>query len=736
MERLSIGFALRHRRLALPGGFVAALLLICNGQASASQAGRDGFSGNPATNGGATCNACHAPGATRPTVTLTGPQALDAGTIAEYSLTITGGPAITGGVGVSSSAIGTLSAVDGSLHVVGTEVSHTAPKAFSGNSVNFRFRYRAPSYNTVVTLFAAGNSSNGQLNLLGDGINVTQFPITIRNGGPPPPPPPPPAPTSARLVPLLSGLERPIAIEHAGDDRLFIAEQPGRIRVLNPDRTLRTLPLLDITDRVYDVNNEQGLLGLAFDPDYASNGRFYVNYIFHPGGLDRTRISRFVADPGGNTASAASEVVLMEFAQPFVNHNGGDIHFGPDGYLYIASGDGGSAGDPQNNAQNPNTPLGKLLRIDVNGTGGAPDCNLVTANLYGTPPDNAFDDGDGGAGCDEIFALGLRNPWRFGFDRATGDLWIADVGQGEFEEVDFVPAGTSAGLNFGWRCREGASEYNMTGCSGSYFEPLVSPSHAAGNCSITGGRVYRGVREPALAGRYFFSDFCNSAIRTIRRRNGQVLVGNAIAAGQLSQPSTFGEDVDGELYVASLTGAIYRIRSSAASVVTQFTVSTPDNDCLIPSGGLTAAGTPVVAPRCGFRQRQRWQLRDDGSLFNHASGRCLTVPNGNTTPGAVQLVIQNCAASAAQHFTPTGHDELKSVAGLCVEESTTIPDRVQLGLCNGGQHQRWFFNAVLATGAVTPRPIPRQVTTGTVTPRPIPRPVVPGRHAGARQDPR
>jgi hypothetical protein len=151
---------------------------------------------------------------------------------------------------------------------------------------------------------------------------------------------------------------------------------------------------------------------------------------------------------------------------------------------------------------------------------------------------------------------------------------------------------------------------------------------------------------------------------------------------------------------------------------------------------MTAAGTPVVAPRCSFRQRQRWQLRDDGSLFNHASGRCLTVPNGNTTPGAVQLVLQNCAPTAAQHFTPTGGNELKSVAGLCVEESTSTPDRVQLGLCNGGQHQRWFFNPVLATGTVTPRPIPRQVTTGTVTPRPVPRPVVPDRRSGTRQAPR
>jgi len=719
MERLPMASAFRNSLPVALAWIAAGLLLVCSGHARASQAGRDGFSGNPATNGGATCNACHAPGATRPTITISGPQTLDAGTIAEYSVTITGGPAVTGGVDVSSSAIGTLTPVDGSLHAVGVEISHTAPKPFAGGSVNFRFNYRAPTYNTVVDLFAAGNSSNGLLNLLGDGINNTQFRVTVQNGDPPPPPPPPPAATRARLVPLISGLDRPVVIEHAGDARLFIVEQAGRIRVLNADRTLRTLPLLDITDRVDDAGNEQGLLGLAFDPDYASNGRFYVNYIFDPPtGLDRTRISRFVVDPGGNTANPASEVVLMEFAQPFDNHNGGDIHFGPDGYLYIASGDGGSGGDPQNNAQNPNSPLGKLLRIDVNGAGGTPDCNLVAANLYGTPPDNAFDDGDGGAGCDEIFALGLRNPWRFGFDRSTQDLWIADVGQGDFEEVDFVPYGTSAGLNFGWRCREGGSPFNTAGCTGSYFEPLLSTSHADGNCSITGGRVYRGVREPALAGRYFFSDFCNTAIRTVTRRNGQVVLENAIAAGQASQPVTFGEDIDGELYVASLTGTIYRVRSSLQSTVTQFTVSTPDNDCLNLSDGMTAVGTPIVAPPCSFRTRQRWQLRDDGSLFNYASGLCLNVPNGNPTPGAVQLLLQSCNQTASQHFTPTGANELVSgIAGLCVEESITAPNRVQLGLCNGGQHQRWFFNPAQANGTVTPRPFPRPVVTGTVPPR-------------------
>ncbi|MEP6633942.1 MAG: choice-of-anchor V domain-containing protein [Luteimonas sp.] len=697
--------------------FVAGVLLACSTDAVASRFGRDGFSGNPGTNGGATCNACHAPGATRPTVTLIGPQTLDADTIAEYSVTITGGPAVTGGVGISTTnAIGTLSPKDAALHTVGVELSHAMPTAFTGNSVTFSFRYRAPTYNTVVKLFAAGNSSNGQLDLLGDGINTAQLQVTVQNGGAPPPPPPPPVPTNARLVPVVSGMDRPIVIQHAGDGRLYIVEQSGRIRILNANHTLQTQSFLDITDRVDDAGNEQGLLGLAFDPDYVHNRRFYVNYVFDPTGnnLDRTRISRFVADPGGASANPASEVVLMEFEQPFDNHNGGDLHFGPDGDLYIATGDGGSGGDPQNNAQNPRSLLGKLLRIDVTGTGGSPDCSLITVKNYGTPLDNAYHDGVGGAGCDEIFALGLRNPWRFGFDRATDDLWIADVGQNAFEEVDFIPAGTSAGLNLGWRCIEGTTAYNSTGCNATYFTPMLTTSHSDGNCSITGGRVYRGVREPALAGRYFFSDFCNTAIRTITRANGQAVLENAIAAGQISQPVTFGEDADGELYVASLTGTIYRIRSTVQ--VTQFSVSNPARHCLDLAGGGIAVGTPIIASRCLFRNPQHWLLRDDDSLLSRASQRCLNVPNGNTTPGAVQLLLQNCNQTAAQHFTPTADHELIGIGGLCVEESSSVPGRVQMGTCNGSAQQRWYFAPALpfANGTVPGRPLTRPVVNTPV----------------------
>lgn len=668
----------------------ALVLLACTATADASRYGRDGFSGNPQTNGGATCAACHAPGATVPTVTITGPQTLDAETIAEYTVTIAGGPGVTGGLGVSASdAAGSFEAVGSDVHVVGDELSHAQPKAFSKGAVSFRFRWRAPAYNGPVTLYAAGNSSNGQLNLLGDGIGTRQFTVTVQNGDPEPPPPPPPPPADASLEEFVSGLDRPVVITHAGDPRLFVVEQSGRIRVIG-DGAVRPTPFLDITARVDDTGNEQGLLGLAFHPDYADNGHFYVNYTYDPpSGLDRTRISRFTVGADPDVADPDSELVLMEFEQPFSNHNGGDILFGPDGYLYIATGDGGSGGDPQNNAQNPQSPLGKLLRIDVDGGGGTPDCNLIAANNYGIPPDNAYTDGDGGAGCDEIFALGLRNPWRIAFDSLTDDLWIADVGQNAREEIDFVPAGTAAGLNFGWRCYEGDDVYNDDGCDDAYFAPLVTTAHAAGNCSITGGRVYRGGAEPALTGRYFFSDFCNTAIRTITFANGEPVVEDAIPAGEVAQPVAFGEDIFGELYVASLTGTIYRIHGAGDSPESRIT--TLAGQCLHASGTGTSLGTRLVVWPCNGDARQRWVLRSDGSILNPASGRCVDVAGGNTTPGAVPLQLWDCNGQPAQTFTPTAANELRGVGGLCIDQSRNVRRRVQMWTCHGGSNQVWIF---------------------------------------------
>lgn len=531
--------------------------------AEASRFGRDGFSGNPGTNGGAVCTACHTPGAALPSLTLTGPVTVDAGQTYTFTAQIVGGPGITAGIGVSASAsAGDFAALGPDLHLVGEEISHTEPKAFSSGAASFSFTWTAPAFNGPVTLYAAGNSSNGMLGLAGDAIATTTLSVNVVNGSAPLPPPAPPPPAPVALEDLGVFIDSPVVIAHAGDARLFVVERRGRIRIINADGSLAATPFLDISTRVDASGSEQGLLGLTFHPQYAQNGYFYVYYTRDPGpGLDRSRVARFRVSSNPALADAMSESVVLEFEQPFSNHNAGDIHFGPDGYLYIASGDGGSGGDPSNFAQNNASLLGKLLRIDVgqNPLNLTPDCNISGGSNYRVPRDNAYVNGLGGA-CDEIWAKGLRNPWRFSFDRNTGDLWIADVGQNLYEEVDFVPAGTAAGLDFGWRCYEGNASFNLSGCpSGTQFFPIHVALHSAGDCSITGGAVYRGSAFPRLYGRYFFSDFCNPSVRTITRSGTQVIVDTVVPTGAITLPAAFGENAQGELFVASLSGRIYRI---------------------------------------------------------------------------------------------------------------------------------------------------------------------------------
>ena len=535
--------------------------------ASASEFGRNGFSANPSTNGGATCNVCHVLGATAPSVFISGPAVVDAGTRNPYSVTIRNGPAMTGGINVSTSDFaGELSPADTDLKLIGKELSHVRPKAFASGVVSFSFLWTAPAYNGDVTIYAAGNSSNGQRDLAGDGIDTKTLRVTVRNGSQPPPTPSPTPAVAIALDAIASGLVAPVVITHAGDQRLFIVERPGRIRIIDANGNLLGTPFLNIEARVDDTATEQGLLGLAFHPDYDVNGFFYVYYTWDPGiGADRSRIARFQVSADRDVADPDSELVIMEFEQPFSNHNGGDLHFGPDLYLYIASGDGGSSGDPQNRAQSKSSLLGKLLRIDVdvspNGKRG-PDCDLSGASNYQIPPNNAFNDGAGGAGCDEIYALGLRNPWRFSFDRLVGDLWIADVGQGSYEEINRVLASPGGGLNFGWRCYEGDHAFKIAGCQGQYFFPSHEYSHAAGDCSVTGGFVYRGADYPALDGHYFFTDFCNSTIRTLTDTGNGLSLAEVLPAGVISAPSTFGEDHGGELYLASLiSGRVYKVRA-------------------------------------------------------------------------------------------------------------------------------------------------------------------------------
>lgn len=357
--------------------------------------------------------------------------------------------------------------------------------------------------------------------------------------------------TGLRLEEMARGLADPVFVTAPADDpRLFVVEKPGRLRILDGGRLLDT-PFLDITSLVKAVGNEQGLLGLAFHPGFAENGRFYVNYTAEAP-ADATVVAEYTVSSNRNIASARERRLLTvpQFAR---NHNGGMIAFGPDGYLYIGMGDGGGGGDPQQHGQNATTLLGSLLRIDVDG--GEP---------YGIPPGNPYA-GDA-AGADEVWATGLRNPWRFSFDRQTGDLYIADVGQNRLEEVSVQPAASGGGENYGWNRMEGASCFESSACDQA---GLVLPVHeydrtGDDRCSITGGYVYRGSCMPDVRGRYFFADYCTSQVWTFAYENGQAtdlreVTGDLDPDGQLEAVASFGEDASGELYVVDLEGRIHRV---------------------------------------------------------------------------------------------------------------------------------------------------------------------------------
>jgi len=341
-------------------------------------------------------------------------------------------------------------------------------------------------------------------------------------------------------------LNLPVQIGHAGDGsgRLFLVEQAGRILILDNGAVLPT-PFLDIRALVLS-GGERGMLSVAFPPGYPSKRYFYVDYTRVPDGA--TVVARYAVTADPNIADNESETVLLTVAQPFSNHNGGQLAFGPDGYLYIGMGDGGSGGDPQNNAQSPGSLLGKLLRLDVE-SGSVP---------YDIPADNPFL-GDPGF-LEEIWALGLRNPWRFSFDRDTGDLYLADVGQNRVEEVDFLPSGSGGGSNFGWSVMEGDLCFSDPFCTPDRFVlPVATYDHSQG-CSVTGGYVYRGSSYPALQGLYFFGDFCSGRVWGLRR-NGTSWE-HVLLSDTVFSISTFGEDEAGDLYLADYgSGTVYRIVS-------------------------------------------------------------------------------------------------------------------------------------------------------------------------------
>lgn len=370
------------------------------------------------------------------------------------------------------------------------------------------------------------------------------------------------------LVPVATGLSSPTFVTPAGDGsgRLFILEQPGVIRIFDGSQVLPT-PFLDISSLV-SCCGERGLLGLAFHPQYPSNGFFYLDYTDNNGD---TMIVRYSVSGNPNVADPDSDLTILQIPQNQSNHNGGQLAFGPDGYLYIGMGDGGGAGDPNNNAQSLNTLLGKILRLDVDG--GSP---------YAVPPDNPY---VGISGMDEIWATGLRNPWRFSFDARSGDLFIADVGQSSREEVDYQSAASRGCENYGWRRMEGSTCYNPssncqpglpTGCNptGALTLPILEYTHSQGNCSITGGFRYRGSELGDLYGHYLYGDYCSGRIWAARLIE---YLGPPVEQGAPPRPkpppaavpqllldssaniSSFGQDEDGELYLVDLGGTVYRI---------------------------------------------------------------------------------------------------------------------------------------------------------------------------------
>jgi len=347
------------------------------------------------------------------------------------------------------------------------------------------------------------------------------------------------------LQPVASGLDQPVDIANAADGtgRLFIVEKPGRIRVLQ-NGELSSVPFLDIAGRVGSGGSEQGLLGLAFHPDYVRNGFFFVNYTDRQGD---TVISRFVVGQDPAQADPSSKVVILTVDQPAANHNGGQLAFGPDGLLYAGLGDGGGSGDPSGNGQNTQTLLGKMLRLDVDH--GQP---------YTVPAGNPFVGSPGYR--PEIWATGLRNPWRFSFDRLTGDLYIADVGQNEYEEIDYQPAGGPGGENYGWSIMEGLHCYPAgAACDRAGLTlPVAEYDHLQG-CSVTGGYVYRGQQFPSLNGIYLFGDYCSGRIWALAQ-DGQGQWRMAEVGRADIGPSSFGEDEAGELYLADLqSGQLYQI---------------------------------------------------------------------------------------------------------------------------------------------------------------------------------
>lgn len=363
-----------------------------------------------------------------------------------------------------------------------------------------------------------------------------------------------PAVAATSLVPVKSGFDQPLQVTNAGDgsNRLFVVERLGKIRIIKKG-SLLSKPFLDISSQVAN-GDEQGLLGLAFDPKYESNRKFYVYFTRIGGDIAVNEYRASSSNPDVAVKSTGRRIITIAHP-PATNHNGGALAFGKDGFLYIGTGDGGGAGNPGNYAQSKDSLLGKILRIDVTRTSGSRN--------YRIPPANPF---VGKAGRDEIWSFGLRNPWRISFDRSRGDLWVADVGEGGYEEINRRTSSSSStrngrGQNYGWRVMEGAHCFMpSSGCNRTAkVLPVTEYTHVSGRCSVTGGFVYRGTKSPKLAGRYIFGDFCSGTIWSISRSASTGSKPTLLLETSLLI-SSFGEDEKGEVYVVDFGGGrIYRL---------------------------------------------------------------------------------------------------------------------------------------------------------------------------------
>jgi uncharacterized repeat protein (TIGR01451 family) len=470
-----------------------------------------------------------------------------------------------------------------------------------------------------------------------------------------------------------SGLDHPVLVTHAGDGskRLFILEQPGQIKIAQNGLVLST-PFLDIRSKI-SYGGERGLLGLAFHPNYENNGYLYVDYTRIGDGA--TVIERYQVSANPNIASTSNSMTILVIPQPYSNHNGGMLAFGPDGKLYIGMGDGGSGGDPQNLAQNINSLLGKMLRIDVD-----------SAVPYGIPADNPYVGKDG---LDEIWALGLRNPWRYSFDRTTGELYIGDVGQGLWEEIDYQPTGVG-GLNFGWRCYEGTHAYNLNPpCPGVLTFPVAEYPHTEGQ-SVTGGYVYRGMQFPSLIGVYFYADFSQGKIWVLQKSGGVFLPATLL----LDSPyaiSSFGEGEDGELYVADYYGGTIRLLADARGPEPNLSTSTKSASSASANVGDTITYTI--------------SLVNTGGLTVESAALVDTLPSGLTyVPGSLQSSAGNVDESTAPTLGWNGSIGLNTpvvIAYRAVVNPPSSGNRVNVAQVI----QPGFPTLELASAVLVPKPV-------------------------------